>query len=724
MGQPVKTVATKAPTKMLGVAATSYGSGAVKKKKGPTPLKDHKLGKAMGLKPPDKKKKKMSPNDYKSAASAYGSSGLKKLRALAGKKIDKNWYAHGKVWTLNWKKFHLPYPQLPKPKPFAKGNGPADDAEDLVKNAKKNSVGCDRVKGCHEKNPCKDNDPKKYCSYYKHLGSCNEPWLRTMCRKACNHCPKHVARVSDQAYLGPKGHYYIGPNRRRIGAGFGRRRGPADKASRTRPWIARRRYPRRKVKISAKMKAKEKRGKHLRGYDKGYVTKMVKGPKGHVHFKTTVYYKKKGAIFSPCEPWPYCAANKVKKVATPSIIHPGYARSGASLTKGFTGMTHSIVRKVGKLQRAWYTHIPSKKVLKLPKPHLSFSHSFSASKRVKKSCTIERSYDYLGGDLKRVQNVASAEVCGGLCGKYKACKSWTYGKKAGQVYTKTCFFKKSAKPGRRKSSCCDSGLPCVPAVKKSSKKSKKTKKKATKKKLALSKLAIKLKTAQAAANKAAAYAKSVAAKRRKAIKKLAKKERNSKLKTKLSAEKKKAAREAAATKKVAEKNAKRVHKAKALLKEASGKVAKRAAAKKANANKKKESLAKAKKAHQKAIEKVGKAQKQHAEAKQAHAKMEAAAKKAKVKKVTKEKMKKKEARLKRADEATTKLKVKLHNARQAVERRGKAAKKAKTAYAKYGRRRRSSRRRRHRRRRSGSRRRRHRLPWLPGTRRRRRRGRL
>jgi len=87
----------------------------------------------------------------------------------------------------------------------------------------------------------------------------------------------------------------------------------------------------------------------------------------------------------------------------------------------------------------------------------------SVPKTVKETqCLIERNHDYLGGDLsgKQIKNVASAEKCSGLCAAEPKCKSWTYGKKPGQSYTKTCFMKHSVKPGRKTSDCCDSGMPC------------------------------------------------------------------------------------------------------------------------------------------------------------------------------------------------------------------------------------------------------------------------
>jgi len=94
-----------------------------------------------------------------------------------------------------------------------------------------------------------------------------------------------------------------------------------------------------------------------------------------------------------------------------------------------------------------------------------------------KACLIDENYNYPGGDLRSIRNVKSAQKCAERCGKDATCKSWTYGKKQGQSYTKNCYLK-SIVPIRRiwkwefwrkvgkgekekkKSDCCDSGLPC------------------------------------------------------------------------------------------------------------------------------------------------------------------------------------------------------------------------------------------------------------------------
>jgi len=73
---------------------------------------------------------------------------------------------------------------------------------------------------------------------------------------------------------------------------------------------------------------------------------------------------------------------------------------------------------------------------------------------------IERDYDYLGDDLRRVEDVDSAEECAFLCGIDFDCMSFTYGTASGKWWTRTCFLKRSYAPGRRKSNGLDSGRPC------------------------------------------------------------------------------------------------------------------------------------------------------------------------------------------------------------------------------------------------------------------------
>ena len=115
-------------------------------------------------------------------------------------------------------------------------------------------------------------------------------------------------------------------------------------------------------------------------------------------------------------------------------------------------------------------------------------------------CVVEDNYDYLGGDLRAVLNVMSAQACNDLCVQDAACKSWTWGKKpggaliltspsalartlpalspltephqasrigtapqhaAGQPYTNKCHLKSSVQPGRGANDCCTSGIPCT-----------------------------------------------------------------------------------------------------------------------------------------------------------------------------------------------------------------------------------------------------------------------
>lgn len=67
---------------------------------------------------------------------------------------------------------------------------------------------------------------------------------------------------------------------------------------------------------------------------------------------------------------------------------------------------------------------------------------------------IERDYDYPGDDLSSKTSIPSAEECAQLCGGTKGCRSFSFQKSA-----QKCFLKKSVKPGRKKDTCCDAGLP-------------------------------------------------------------------------------------------------------------------------------------------------------------------------------------------------------------------------------------------------------------------------
>lgn len=147
-------------------------------------------------------------------------------RAAAGSALGSfdEHYEHHEHGDEAWKQFHVPFPTLPNPKPFAKGNSPGDDLEDL-EHQKKNSVGCDPILGCREPPPpCEDKDSLEICEDYVANGDCQFDFVIKNCKKSCDLCPKPEGAIASDAYTGPAGHYYLGGARRRVGAGFGRRR--------------------------------------------------------------------------------------------------------------------------------------------------------------------------------------------------------------------------------------------------------------------------------------------------------------------------------------------------------------------------------------------------------------------------------------------------------------------------------------------------------------------
>merc|ERR1719242_2169820 len=67
-------------------------------------------------------------------------------------------------------------------------------------------------------------------------------------------------------------------------------------------------------------------------------------------------------------------------------------------------------------------------------------------------------YDYPGGDIRQIKDVATAAKCNNFCQEDDRCKSWTYGLKRKRSYTNVCFLKKEL-PLPRRNSCCISGAP-------------------------------------------------------------------------------------------------------------------------------------------------------------------------------------------------------------------------------------------------------------------------
>jgi len=134
-------------------------------------------------------------------------------------------WEHARLGKAAWKKFHIPFPKLPSPHPFKDDNSPIDDADDLAKEGKKDEMGCDPMLGCRNPpGPCVDTDSIDICQDYVTNGDCQYDFVQKDCRKSCGLCPKPEGAISSDAYVGPAGHYYLGSARRRVGAGFGRRR--------------------------------------------------------------------------------------------------------------------------------------------------------------------------------------------------------------------------------------------------------------------------------------------------------------------------------------------------------------------------------------------------------------------------------------------------------------------------------------------------------------------
>lgn len=72
---------------------------------------------------------------------------------------------------------------------------------------------------------------------------------------------------------------------------------------------------------------------------------------------------------------------------------------------------------------------------------------------------IERNFEYVGGDLRQIEDVENAEECAALCADEVECESFTYVKVLGPRH-RTCYLKNELRPGRELTSCCDSGVAC------------------------------------------------------------------------------------------------------------------------------------------------------------------------------------------------------------------------------------------------------------------------
>merc|ERR1712054_311792 len=125
---------------------------------------------------------------------------------------------------IPWRSIHMPYPQFPPPLIPRYISGETDDKEDEGPIGK-NSLGCNKLTGCNPTAEAICEDTSKDCSYVVHTGQCVHPRAMKECMKSCNQCPQGVPPSTwEQSEVGPKGHLYLGGGRRRVGAGFGRRR--------------------------------------------------------------------------------------------------------------------------------------------------------------------------------------------------------------------------------------------------------------------------------------------------------------------------------------------------------------------------------------------------------------------------------------------------------------------------------------------------------------------
>jgi len=71
---------------------------------------------------------------------------------------------------------------------------------------------------------------------------------------------------------------------------------------------------------------------------------------------------------------------------------------------------------------------------------------------------IERNVDYLGFDIRFIDQVEDAESCGKLCAQTPLCKTWTYIKAPTHAHFKRCHLKSSDSITATTDTCCDSGL--------------------------------------------------------------------------------------------------------------------------------------------------------------------------------------------------------------------------------------------------------------------------
>jgi hypothetical protein len=117
-------------------------------------------------------------------------------------------------------KINMPFPASPAP----------DDPEDMLRRDQRanfNATGhdCDPDLGCGEQPKlCVDKNSAELCAEFKAKGSCTFDYAERDCQKTCALCPPDEGSIYSDQSIGPMGHLYLGKSRRRIGAGFGRRR--------------------------------------------------------------------------------------------------------------------------------------------------------------------------------------------------------------------------------------------------------------------------------------------------------------------------------------------------------------------------------------------------------------------------------------------------------------------------------------------------------------------
>jgi len=153
---------------------------------------------------------KMANAEYHEAKAAAGSN----TSPLESESEKPEWHGNATAYFKDSHlKIEIPFPESHSP----------DDPEDMLKHdlkANSNKTGG----GSH---PCADKNSAELCADFKRKGSCTFDYAERDCKKTCQLCPPDQGSVwSDASLDTTTGHYSLGHGRRRIGAGFGRRRAP------------------------------------------------------------------------------------------------------------------------------------------------------------------------------------------------------------------------------------------------------------------------------------------------------------------------------------------------------------------------------------------------------------------------------------------------------------------------------------------------------------------